>query len=71
MINTIEFAGMYIAERDGLYAGQGIDIELRSAFDADGNFVAAIPAVMSGQADFGVASSYDLVNDHPHKEGGL
>jgi len=60
--HTIEFSGFQIAERDGLYTQNGLQAELRSAFNAEGEFVAAISSVLSGEADFGVASSYDLMS---------
>jgi NitT/TauT family transport system substrate-binding protein len=60
-VHTIEFAGFQIAERDGLYAQNGIQADLRPAFNAEGQFVAAVASVIAGEADFGVASSYDVM----------
>lgn len=59
--HTIEFAGMYIAERDGLYAAAGLKPDLRPAFNAEGYIGDAIPEVLAGNATFGVASADSLM----------
>lgn len=59
--HTIEFSGFQIAERDGLYEQAGIKITLLPAINAEGVIVEAIPAVLAGEVDFGVASSDSIL----------
>lgn len=60
-VHTIEFSGFQIAEREKFYEAHGLDVTLWPAFNAEDEFVPSIPAVLAGEVDFGVASSYDLM----------
>lgn len=53
-INTIEFAGFYLAEAEGYYADENLNVDLLDGgFDDDGNYIDPIDVVLSGEADFG------------------
>jgi ABC-type nitrate/sulfonate/bicarbonate transport system substrate-binding protein len=57
-VHTIEFAGYYLADRNGYYRDAGIALEMREAtFDDDGNLTNHIEEVASGRADFGMTGS--------------
>jgi len=50
-----------MAEREGYYAEQGLVTELRPAFSAEGSITDAVDAVITGKADFGIASNDSLM----------
>jgi ABC-type nitrate/sulfonate/bicarbonate transport system substrate-binding protein len=61
-VHTIEFAGFYEADDKGYYSDAGLTVEMRpGGFDADGNFIAPIDEVASGNADFGIADGGALL----------
>ncbi len=56
--HDVEFIGFYEAERNGLFAAQGVNVRLDGGgFDADGNYIDPVSRVMDGSAEFGVAGA--------------
>jgi NitT/TauT family transport system substrate-binding protein len=54
-IHTIEFSGFYLAEEEGHYVEENLDVEvLAGGFDDDGNYIDPVSQVLEGKADFGV-----------------
>jgi NitT/TauT family transport system substrate-binding protein len=63
-VHTIEFAGFYMAEANGYYAEEGLDVELKGGgFDEDGNYIPPVETVLNGDADFGVLSGDLLLSN--------
>jgi len=56
--HAFQFAGYYMAKQNGYYRDAGLDVEIRPG----GPNVDVIGQVLSGQADFGVATSDLLLN---------
>lgn len=52
-----QFAGYHVAQWRGLYAREGLEVELRSGFLADGTRVEAVEEVQAGRAQFGVGAA--------------
>lgn len=52
--HEFQFAGYYAAQWQGYYEAAGLDVELRSAFTPDGDFLAPTTQVQSGAAQFGI-----------------
>ncbi|MBU1001570.1 MAG: ABC transporter substrate-binding protein [Proteobacteria bacterium] len=59
--HQFQFAGYYAAQWQGYYSEAGLDVDIRSAYSADGTFSKAIDAVTGGEAQFGVGASDILV----------
>ena len=55
--HQFQFAGYYAAKWQGYYRENGLDVEIRSAFEPDGKYQSAITAVAEGRADFGTAGA--------------
>ncbi len=56
-VHTIEFAGFYAAEDQGLYADNGLEVRLdEGGFNDAGEYIDPIQKVVNGEADFGIAS---------------
>lgn len=61
-VHTAEYAGLYIAEKNGYYNENNLAVDLRPAvFDAEGNLTNVIDEVVSGRADFGIIGSDALL----------
>jgi NitT/TauT family transport system substrate-binding protein len=61
-VHTMEYAGLYVAQDQGFFAEENLDVELQEGgFDADGNFIFSIEKVTSGEADFGVIGADQLL----------
>lgn len=56
-----QFAGYYAAKWLGYYAREGLAVEIRPAYDEQGNILNAITEVSEGRADFGVGASDILI----------
>ncbi len=54
--HEFQFAGYYAAKWQGYYEEAGLEVEIKPGVTADGQFIDAIDAVSSGQADFGIGS---------------
>ncbi|BEP28682.1 ABC transporter substrate-binding protein [Helicovermis profundi] len=54
--NQFQFAGYYTALWNGYYSDEGIDVNIKSGFDDDGNVLLAPDEVNKGNADFGVGA---------------
>lgn len=59
--NQFQFAGYYAAKWQGFYEAEGIDVEIRSAIQADRKILKAVKEVSEGQADFGIGAADILV----------
>ncbi len=56
------FAGFYAAQKNGRFTAQNLDVQLiPGGFDSSGNFISPIDSVLSGKADFGLASAIDIL----------
>jgi NitT/TauT family transport system substrate-binding protein len=61
-VHNIEFVGAYMAQENGYYADENLDVELvPGGYDEADNFIVPIDQVVSGEADFGVADALLLV----------
>ena len=61
-VPNIEFAGLFMAEDEGFYAAEGLDVSiLPGGFDSDGNYINPIDQVLTGSAQFGVTEGSDLL----------
>lgn len=56
-----QFAGYYAAKWLGYYAREGLAVEVRPAYDEQGNILNAITEVADGRADFGIGASDILI----------
>ncbi|MCC7205764.1 MAG: ABC transporter substrate-binding protein, partial [Anaerolineae bacterium] len=57
-VHTLEFAGLYMADKQGFFAEQGLHVELvNGGYDSDGNYIDPVDAVTSGAASFGVTGA--------------
>lgn len=52
--NSFQFAGFYMAKEQNLYSQNGLNVTIKSAFNAHSELVSPIQEVISGRADFGV-----------------
>jgi len=52
-----QFAGIYVAKEKGLYAQEGLDVTIVKG----GPGAPSVPAVLSGEVDFGVAGADDVL----------
>jgi ABC-type nitrate/sulfonate/bicarbonate transport system substrate-binding protein len=59
--DDIAWSGFYMAEAKNHYADEKLKVDLRLAFDADGNYIDPLQEVASGRADFGVADGGELL----------
>jgi NitT/TauT family transport system substrate-binding protein len=60
--HTIEWAGFYLADADGHYRQQGLAVTLHAGgSDAQGAYIDPITSVVSGTADFGIASGANIL----------
>ncbi len=59
--HQFQFAGYYAAEWQGYYRYNGIDVDIRSAIEADGTIISATEAVAENRADFGIGAADILV----------
>ena len=55
--HQFQFAGYYAAKWQGFFDEAGLDVDIRSAFEPDGEFHSVINEVAEGRADFGVAGA--------------
>ncbi len=55
--HQFQFAGYYAALWQGYYTEEGLDVEIRSAFEPGGKFHSAINEVAEGHAHFGTGAS--------------
>jgi len=57
-IQGLEFAGFYMANKNGYFAAQNLDTTLvGGGYDKDGNYIDPVQNVLSGKAQFGVAGA--------------
>ncbi|MEO8394046.1 MAG: ABC transporter substrate-binding protein, partial [Chloroflexota bacterium] len=57
-VDTIEFAGLYMAESQGYYADQGLNVELqKGGYDSQGNYIDPVQTVLDGQTSFGITGA--------------
>lgn len=56
-----QFAGYYAAKWLGYYAREGLAVEVRPAYDEQGNISNAITEIADGRADFGIGASDILI----------
>jgi PAS domain S-box-containing protein len=59
--HQFQFAGYYAAQWQGYYDEAGLDVEIRSAYDAEGKFSRSITEVSEGRAHFGIGASDIIV----------
>lgn len=52
--HQFQFAGYYVANWNGYYKEEGLDVDIRSAFTKDGEILNATTEVAEGRADFGI-----------------
>lgn len=55
--HEFQFAGYYAAQREGYYRDAGLDVEIRSAFDAAGHYRDARQALIDGEVDFAIGGA--------------
>ena len=61
-VHTMEYSGFYIAEDEGYYADENLNVELvAGGFDEEGNFIFPIDKVLSGDTDFGLIGGDQLL----------
>ena len=60
--HQFQFAGYYAAQWRGYYADAGLEVELRSGFQPDGDIRNVTEAVAAGEADFGTGAADILVS---------
>ncbi|MDX1490886.1 MAG: EAL domain-containing protein [Pseudohongiellaceae bacterium] len=60
--HEFQFAGYYAAQWQGYYAEEGLDVEIRSAYDAQGNYSAPQDELLNGSADFGIGGQEALIS---------
>ena len=60
-VHDSAFVGFYIAEDEGYYADQGLDVEVKLVFDDEGNFIDSVEEVAAGRAQFGIADAGTLM----------
>lgn len=61
-VHEAQFAGFYAAEAAGFYADEDLDVTLTAGgFDAEGNYIDPIAALLRGEADFAQASGEQLL----------
>ncbi len=54
-IHSIEFAGFYMAQKEGSFATEGLNVTLKpGGYDAEGREIKPIEEVLAGHADFGI-----------------
>jgi ABC-type nitrate/sulfonate/bicarbonate transport system substrate-binding protein len=57
-VHTFEFAGLYMAQKQGYFAGQSLNVELlNGGYDDAGNYIDPVEAVVSGKAAFGITGA--------------
>ncbi|GBC62351.1 hypothetical protein DENIS_3323 [Desulfonema ishimotonii] len=59
--HQFQFAGYYAAQWEGYYAEAGLNAEIRSAVQSDGEILSAVREVARGRADFGVGAADILI----------
>lgn len=58
----IEFAPFYAAQKQGFYQDEGLNVELaHGGYDANGNYIEVLPAVLDGQMEFGLATGDSIL----------
>lgn len=60
-IHDNAWSGFYMAEKNNLYRQENLEVEMRTVFDEQGNFIDTKEAVRSGQAHFGIISADNLL----------
>lgn len=61
-VPNIEFAGLFMAEDEGFYAAEGLNVSiLPGGYDANSNYIDAIDRVLSGEALFGITEGSELL----------
>ena len=58
--HQFQFAGYYVADWNGYYEAEGLDVSIRSAF-TDSGLVQATDEVLAGRAEFGIGASDILI----------
>ncbi len=59
--HEFQFAGYYAAQWQGFYSDQGLDVDIRSAFNEDLQYISPLDQVLTGAADFGIGGIEILV----------
>ncbi len=59
--HEFQFAGYYAAQWQGFYNTQGLDVEIKPAFNASSQFVSPLAQVLNGAADFGIGGIETLI----------
>lgn len=60
-IHSVTWAGFYSAESDGYYANENLNVEMKTVFDAEGNFINGIDEVVSGRAQFAIGEAGEIL----------
>jgi ABC-type nitrate/sulfonate/bicarbonate transport system substrate-binding protein len=60
-LDNIEFSSFYLAQENGYYADRNLEVTLIPVFDDEGNYRDAITQVTSGEADFAITNSGDVL----------
>ncbi len=57
-IHGLEFAGFYMADKQGYFAEHNLAVDLvQGGYDDKGNYIDPVQAVLSGKANFGIAGA--------------
>lgn len=59
--HEVQFAGYYAALWQGFYQNAGLNVDIRSAFTEDGDFIAPNSELISGNADFAIGGLDTLI----------
>lgn len=60
--HSIDWGGLYIAQADGHYAAQGLEVQLQpGGYDAEGDYIDSVSQVIAGEAEFGITTGATLI----------
>ena len=62
--HQFQFAGYYVADWNGYYKEEGLDVDIRSAFTPKGEILNATKEVSEGRADFGIGAVDVLIAEN-------
>lgn len=66
--HQFQFAGYYVADWNGYFEEEGLDVEIRSAFTEDEVILNATDEVRAGRADFGIGAADVLLAENDRND---